>query len=803
MNRATRVTDFSLTKESKEFQRKIADIERSIVKNTEHGDNIVKTMLDNVVMGISMISPKMEIIWLNNTLRKWFPKIDVRKRPFCYKSFYSPPREKICHYCPTIKAFKTGKIQSTEVDVCADGKIYNVIATPVGGDYGKINYVVETVEDITERKKTVEELRKFKTISDRAGYGVVISSLKGDLLYVNEAFAKMHGYSSEELIGKNLFVFHSEEQMKQVHRLNERLKKEGSYTSEEVWHKRKDGAVFPTLMNATVIKDEEGIALFLSATALDITELKKDEELIRRSEEEFRLTFENAKDAIFWADPKTGVIVKCNKAAEALLERKKDEIIGHHHTIIHPPQNAKCYTKMFKKHLKNKGMVDDEAEVITKSGKIKPVHITASLTQVMGKPILQGIFRDITLRKQMQGELEKLNKQLVKSNEKLKHLVLKDPSTDLYNHRYLGEAIEAEFYRARRYAHSLSVIMLDLDYFKSINDIYGYQFGDLVLRQLARLLKSLVRRYDIVIRYGGEEFIIVSPGTNRALALNLSQRLLETINLYNFGNKKHTVKLKLSISVASYPEDKTNKGIDLVKITEHILSKAKEYGGNRVLSSLDMKAERPVITEESEEKSDVKFLKERIDKVTRRANQNLIEAIFAFAKTLEVKDHYTGEHAERTVQYATEIAQEIGLTKDEIECIRQAAILHDLGKVGISENILRKKSKLTKKEFEEIKKHPQIAVDILRPIHFLHPILPPILYHHARWDGKGYPDRLKGEEIPIGARIVAIADVYQALISDRPYRKAFSKIEAIQIIKQGSGTQFDPNIVNVFIRVVQ
>jgi len=134
--------------------------------------------------------------------------------------------------------------------------------------------------------------------------------------------------------------------------------------------------------------------------------------------------------------------------------------------------------------------------------------------------------------------------------------------------------------------------------------------------------------------------------------------------------------------------------------------------------------------------------------------------------------------------------------------IKQAAMLHDLGKIGISENILLKKGKLTVKEFEEIKRHPQIGADIIRPIQVLHGLIPFIFYHHERWDGKGYPSGIRGEDIPLGARIIAIADVYQALISDRPYHKAFSENVAVGIIKKASGTQFDPRIVNIFLKII-
>jgi diguanylate cyclase (GGDEF)-like protein/PAS domain S-box-containing protein len=539
----------------------------------------------------------------------------------------------------------------------------------------------------------------------------------------------------------------------------------------------------------------------LIGVSRDATERKKAEEALGQSEEQFRLAFENAKDAIFWADPKTGLIVRCNKAAENLLERKREDILKKPHILLHPPDKAKCYARMFKKHIQRKGAVNDEAEVMTKSGKIKPVHITAAITSLGGRTVIQGIFRDVTERKQAQRKFEILNRELLRTNKRLKQLALIDSTTTLYNHRYLSEHIEVEFQRAKRYNTKLSVIMLDLDYFKSVNDIYGHEFGDLVLVQLAKLLKKIVRTYDMVIRFGGEEFVIVSPGIDRNSALNLAQRILNTFNLYNFGNRKHKVKLKLSIAVASYPEDRVIKGINLIEIAECILNKVKELGGNRLLSSLDIKEEKQM-TFVSEGYNDIILLQEKIHKLTKRTNESLIEAIFAFAKAIELKDHYTGEHVERTVEYSTRVAKALGLSKEEIENIRQASILHDLGKIGISEKILRKRSKLNFKERDEIRRHPQIAADILRPIHFLHSIIPLILYHHARWDGRGYPDSLEREDIPIGARIIAIADVYQALISDRPYRKAFTRVQAVRIIRKGSGTQFDPHIVNVFINIL-
>jgi diguanylate cyclase (GGDEF)-like protein/PAS domain S-box-containing protein len=414
----------------------------------------------------------------------------------------------------------------------------------------------------------------------------------------------------------------------------------------------------------------------------------------------------------------------------------------------------------------------------------------------------QALLQETNRYKTSELEKSKLNRELLKTNKKLKSISLIDAHTGLYNYRYLQEAIEVEFHQARRYAQNLAIIMLDIDYFKSINDVYGIAFGDLVLKQLAKQLKRMIRRYDILVRYSGEEFIIISPRLNRFTAFNLAQRLLESLNFINFGNKKHSVKLKISLSVVSFPDDRAKNGMDLVNLADVVLNKAKEGGGNRVYSFLDIKKPLSKSVEKAFKTVGIKSLKNTIIKLNKQSKQGLSESIFAFAKTLEFKDHYTGEHVENTVHFATAVAKEINLPKEDIELIKQAAILHDLGKIGISENILLKKGKLNKKEFEEIKKHPQIGADIIRPIQFLHDLIPFIFYHHERWDGKGYPSGIKGEDIPLGARVIAIADVYQALISDRPYHKAFTKNAAIDIIKKSSGTQFDPRIVSAFLKVV-
>ena len=530
---------------------------------------------------------------------------------------------------------------------------------------------------------------------------------------------------------------------------------------------------------------------------------RKEEKDIRRSEEEFRLAFENAKDAIFWADPKAGIIIRCNKSAEHLLEKPRDEIVGFHQTNLHPPEKAKFYISQFKEHVRRGSAIDADGEIITKSGRIKPVHITASVTMVGERLVMQGIFRDITERKRAENELKLMNRQLKVLNRRLTRLSLKDPQTGLYNHNYFGELIESEFYRAKRNAQPLSMIMIDIDYFKSLNDAYGHSFGDLILKQFSKKLRKVVRLHDYVIRFGGEEFVILLPASDRLNTLVLARRIADFMKEHSFGDRKNSVKLKLSMAIVTYPDDNSIfKSSDFIEIAERILLAAKENGGDRICCFSDTK-NNGASSNGWHEESDISFMKRQLSRITLQVNQSFTESIFAFAKTIKCKDSYTGYHVEKTVFYATEIARRLMLSDENIRLIEQAAMLHDLGKIGISDKILLKKRKLTDLEFKKIKEHPKIGVDIIRSIQFLHGLIPLILYHHERWDGKGYPCGLKGKETPVGARVIAIADVYQALTSDRPYRKALSEKKALDIIRANSGTQFDPDIANEFLNILR
>ncbi|MFA5311006.1 MAG: diguanylate cyclase [Candidatus Omnitrophota bacterium] len=714
-------------------------------------------------------------------------------------------------------------------------------------------------KEIESHKRDEVSLNFIKTAMDRAAEALFLIDSTGKFLYVNKMACDLLGYSRDELIGnkelKDIDPNYGPENWGK--HWDELITK--SKLVFESQHKTREGGIIRVRIIANAFAFEGQTVNFAFVTNIeDEIRMKEDiaryqahlEELVKERtqalEKELSLRKELEAEGsrlkrqieFVLGATKTGLDIIDSEFNLLFVDHEWSKIYGDY-------RGRKCYEYFMgaKSECRDCGVRKAlRTKKITVSEKVLPAE-NNRLVQVIslpyksddGKWLVAEVNVDITERKKTEEELTKyrdhledivrertvellkeisehkdarrriavLADDLTDSNKKLKQLSLTDSHTGLYNHRYLGEVIEAEFHRSRRFAHHLAIIMLDIDFFKSINDVYGHQFGDLVLKQFAGELKKIVRRYDIVIRFGGEEFLVISPGIDRQQVFALSQRILEDFNRHNFGNKKHAIKLKISIGAVSYPEDNAGRGMDLVNLADQILNKVKESGGNRVYLLSDLKKEDKASRRKRDSSPGINVLKSKIEKLNKRANQSLTEAILAFAKTIELKDHYTGEHVELTGHFATLIANKLGLDRDEVELIRQASILHDLGKIGISEKILLKKSKLTEKEFEEIKKHPQIGADILRPIHFLQGLIPIIFYHHARWDGKGYPRGIRGEDIPIGARIIALADVYQALTSDRPYRKAYSRLKAAKIIRSGSGTQFDPKITEIFLGILQ
>lgn len=387
-----------------------------------------------------------------------------------------------------------------------------------------------------------------------------------------------------------------------------------------------------------------------------------------------------------------------------------------------------------------------------------------------------------------------------KYKKRIQKFVSLDPQTGVYNFRFFEHHFEKEFETSSLTNQPLSIIIIDIDYLKSVNDAYGFTMGDNVLRQLADLIKTEIRTSDQITRFGGDEFIVIMAFTNFSRAQNIAENIIDKVRSHTFGDEKTKIKITVSIGLSTYPKEGIKTSKQFINNAESALSQAKEYGGNNIYIF-----PYKVIRDENGNKHEIVEVlnNKKKPKISFKNKKALIEFVHALAKTVKAKDQYTEEHSDLMAKVAVEMAKDLKLSETQIETVRLGALLHDLGKIGINESILLKPGKLDEKEFEIVKQHPQIGAEIVRTVHALKDAIPLILYHHERYDGSGYLKGLKGEEIPVGARIIGIADVYQALRSDRPYRKAYTKDEALKIIKEGAGKEFDPHIVDIFLKLAK
>ena len=357
-----------------------------------------------------------------------------------------------------------------------------------------------------------------------------------------------------------------------------------------------------------------------------------------------------------------------------------------------------------------------------------------------------------------------------------------DELTGLYNHRSFHDRLEEEIARGSRFGGTFSLIMLDIDLFKSYNDIYGHLAGDQVLRKVGRYLQNAVRSIDLAFRYGGEEFAVILPEARLDDAYKVAERIRKTIES---KTSSRAMPITASLGVGNWPNDGVMKE-EVIGLADAALYRAKQTGRNRTCLSSDvLKPDSSLIGIELE------------------TRPRALSMIYALAATVDAKDNYTYGHSKKVSEYAVAVAEKLNMAQDKMTTVRAASLLHDIGKVGVPDSILNKKEPLTDDEWKPIRSHPKLGVEILRHVIDLANCLPAILHHHEHFDGNGYPAGLKGDQIPLEARILSVADSYDAMTSPRPYREQLRMEEAVSELKRCAGTQFDPAIVDLFCEIIK
>ena len=370
--------------------------------------------------------------------------------------------------------------------------------------------------------------------------------------------------------------------------------------------------------------------------------------------------------------------------------------------------------------------------------------------------------------------------------EELKYKAQRDPLTSLYNRRFFRENLEKEFAMSKN--HQISLVIISFDDFHLYNELYGTGEGDRILKRFANALEHLVGKRGTVARYNGKEFVVSFPMCTASVAqeyaLKAQQRLQAQVANPEGKIKKH---LTLSAGISAYPTDAASID-ELFTYASMALFTAKNNGKNRVV--LYSRQTGASTSDESY-------------KNKRALADTCASTIYALTAAIDAKDHYTFNHSNNVAEFASILAKELKLDAEHVEIIRQAGLLHDIGKISTPEAILTKQSRLTPEEYAVIQQHVDASISMIKYLPSLDYVIPSVLGHHERWDGKGYPRGLAGSQIPLGARCLCLADSFDAMMSRRSYKEPMAVEDAVAEIRRNLGTQFDPQLGQVFVQLVE
>ncbi|MCL5025813.1 MAG: diguanylate cyclase, partial [Chloroflexi bacterium] len=362
--------------------------------------------------------------------------------------------------------------------------------------------------------------------------------------------------------------------------------------------------------------------------------------------------------------------------------------------------------------------------------------------------------------------------------DEIKQLADRDPVTGLLSHRAIHQRLGQELKRTQRAGQQLSVIMTDLDGFKLFNDTHGHPVGDQVLRQVAAVLSENGRVSDVLGRYGGDEFVAILPETGTDGAIALAERIQSSLAQQPYAAPDGTVvPVHMSFGIATYPQD-ARQSHDLIGLADRNLYDSKQRGGDTITAG------------DCSGREDVAMV-------------GTFGVLDGLVTAVDHKDHYTRRHSEHVTEYAVEIARKLGLPEESQHTLQVAGLLHDVGKIGVPDRILRKPARLLDEEFSIVKQHALLGEMIIKEVPNLTEVLAAVGSHHERVDGQGYPRGLKGGEIPLLGRILAVADAYSAMTTDRPYRQAMSPEQAKAELRRVADTQLDASIVDIFLSLLE
>ncbi len=642
--------------------------------------------------------------------------------------------------------------------------------------------VLISFHDVTAHYTEVEALRiseaRFRAMCEAIPLGILITDAQGNCHYANPAWGNMTGISPSITEGTGwLAAIHPDDRIHASAAWHDAVRAGIPYDS-ILRIQKTTGAICWMHLRAVGMYTDGQLQSYV-ATGEDITEFSQAQEAINEYQRFIENVVNATPDIIYIYDLREQRNIYVNREIYLVLGYHPEEIgtLGTTFTqvFIYPEDNTALQAHATMRDSLPPGQFAEvEYRMRHKDGSYRWLWSRETIfsRDEQGAPTqVFGIAQDITHRKFLEAERERL---LSEAEDRADH----DALTWLYNHGSFHRRLAEEERRARGSNSTFGIAVLDVDNFKFFNDAYGHAAGDEVLLKVAQVLKSACRGTDIVGRVGGDEFAVLMPGLTSATVEEAGYRLRRAIGKlgYRPHESQSDVPLGLAVGVAVFPEEGSTAA-DVYRVADEKLYQAKHGSKRSALRAEEL----------------------------RRQAEDLIPGfamIDALVSAVDSKDRYTRRHSEDVLLYVTRLAEAIRLPEVECSALSLAALLHDVGKIAIPDKILRLPGALSPEQFEMIKQHAPLGASIVASVPGLEATIDAVRHHHEAWDGSGYPDNLAGENIPFTARLLAIADSYSAMTTDRPYRKGLSHANALHILQEGSGKQWDPALVVAFCQAL-
>ncbi len=438
------------------------------------------------------------------------------------------------------------------------------------------------------------------------------------------------------------------------------------------------------------------------------------------------------------------------------------------------------------------------------------------------KSILEQLKEEVRFRRDAENRLRKANEKLEESSGELKErmteleqskkiieeksklleaLSTHDALTGLHNRLHMEVVVGREFERAQRYGTDLSFLMLDLDFFKNINDSYGHAFGDFVLSEFASDLKNHVRDSDALFRYGGEEFLVVLSNTDMDGARRAAEKIRRRLETKTYDSKDRSIIVSVSIGISSVRDHQPTSVEEVLSFADNALYQAKAEGRNRVCVYHADTIE-PLPEQNSPSGNPLNDLKSHLSAVLEKTKNSSISSLELLVR--QMGDARFPNHKKEVVQYMELMGEKLNLPPNIVETFKRAASLHDcFCNILFGKSLIMKKGALDEEERQRVMDHPYMLAELIDIFDFFANEKSVLLYHHENYDGSGYPDGLSGDQIPLGARVYAIADALVSMSSERSYREKLSPRQVLDQLADNAGRQFDPVLVDLFLGVME